>query len=80
VAAIAPASAAVLRGAAARLLPLAEGVPEMFSPVVAAIPGALVAAYRAEYIGEPYFRPPGGGREAGSNRIRTSEMMDTVRR
>jgi glucosamine--fructose-6-phosphate aminotransferase (isomerizing) len=78
VAAVAPASAAL--GQAAARLPLAEGVPEMFSPIVAAIPGALFAAYRAEAIGEPYFRPPGGGRESGSNRIRTSEMVTTLPR
>ena len=82
VVAIAPASLSVstLREVAARVLPLAEGVPEMFSPLIAAIPGELFAAYRAEFLGEPFFRPPGGGREPGVNRVRTSEMWETIRR
>jgi glutamine---fructose-6-phosphate transaminase (isomerizing) len=80
VVAVAPASASRLREVAPRLLPLAEGVPEMFSPVVAAIPGALFAAYRAEVLGEPFFRPSGGGRAPGINRVRTSETWDAIQR
>jgi glucosamine--fructose-6-phosphate aminotransferase (isomerizing) len=78
VVAVAPGSAATaaLRQAAARTLPLAEGVAEMFSPVVAAIPTALFAAYRADVLGEPFFRPAGGGRAPGLNRVRTSETWD----
>jgi glucosamine--fructose-6-phosphate aminotransferase (isomerizing) len=78
VVAVAPASVSALREAAAQMLPLAEGVPEMFSPLIAAIPGELFAAYRAEVLGEPFFRAPGGGRAEGLNRIRTSEMWETI--
>src|SRR5262249_17829319 len=80
VVAVAPASAARLRGVAARRLPLADGVPEMFSPVIAAIPGALFAAYRAGGLGEPFFRASSGGRAPGINRGRTSETWDAIPR
>ncbi len=53
----------------------------MFSPLVATIPGELFAAYRAEAIGEPFFRSFGGGRSqsggGGISRIRTSELLGT---
>jgi glucosamine--fructose-6-phosphate aminotransferase (isomerizing) len=78
VVALAPASASALREVVPRLLPLAEGVPEVFSPLLAAIPGALFAAYRAEVLREPFFRPAGGGRASGINRVRTSEMWDAI--
>jgi glutamine---fructose-6-phosphate transaminase (isomerizing) len=78
--AVAPGSAATLREVTARTLPLAEGVPEMLSPVLAAIPGALFAAYRAEVLGESYFRRAGGGRTPGINRVRTSAMWDAIER
>jgi glucosamine--fructose-6-phosphate aminotransferase (isomerizing) len=52
----------------------------MFSPLIAAIPGALFAAYRAEVLGEPFFRPSGAGRPPGINRVRTSEMWDAIQR
>ena len=80
VVAVAPGSAATLRAVAAHTLPLAEGVPEMLSPVLAAIPGALFAAYRAEVLGESYFRRAGGGRTPGINRVRTSAMWDAIER
>ena len=55
-------------------------VREVFSPLVACIPGTLFAAHRAELIGEPFFRAFGGGRDAagggGISRIRTSEMVE----
>lgn len=54
-------------------------VREVFSPLVACIPGMCFAAYRAEIIGEPYFRAFGGGRDSsgggGISRIRTSQMV-----
>jgi len=54
-------------------------VREVFSPLVACIPGMLFAAHRAEALGEPYFRAFGGGRDAsgggGISRIRTSQMV-----
>ncbi len=83
VAAVSPASAAGLRREAARTLTLPEGVREMFSPLVAAIPGELFAAHRSDVIGEPFFRSFGGGRDqeggGGISRIRTSEVWETNR-
>jgi glucosamine--fructose-6-phosphate aminotransferase (isomerizing) len=78
VVAVAPPSAVSLCAAATRVLPLADGVAEMFSPLLAAIPGALFAAYRAEVLGEPYFRSASGGRVPGLSRVRTSEMWDAL--
>jgi glucosamine--fructose-6-phosphate aminotransferase (isomerizing) len=53
-------------------------VREMFSHLVTQIPGLLFAAYRAEVVGEPFFRGFGGGRSTegggGISRIRTSEL------
>jgi glutamine---fructose-6-phosphate transaminase (isomerizing) len=80
VVAVAPASASTLCGAATHVLPLAEGVAEVFSPLLAAIPGALFAAYRAEILGEPFFRSSDGGRAPGLSRVRTSETWDAFRR
>jgi len=55
-------------------------VKEMFSPILTAIPGQLIAAYRAEALGETYFRGFSGGRSVegggGISRIRTSEIWD----
>jgi len=57
-----------------------SSVREMFSPLVACIPGMLFAAHRADVIGEPFFRAFGGGRDVagggGISRIRTSEMVE----
>jgi glucosamine--fructose-6-phosphate aminotransferase (isomerizing) len=54
-------------------------VREMFSPLVACIPGMLFAAHRADVMGEPFFRAFGGGRDVsgggGISRIRTSEIL-----
>jgi glutamine---fructose-6-phosphate transaminase (isomerizing) len=78
-AAVAPASLTQLTQNVDRVLPFAEDVPEMFSPLVACIPGELFAAYRAEVIGEPFFRNFEGGRSqedgGGISRIRTSELL-----
>lgn len=35
---------------------------ECFSPLLTCLPGTLFAAYRAEQLGEPYFRGFRGGR------------------
>jgi len=55
-------------------------VREVFSPLVACLPGMLFAAQRADVIGEPFFRAFGGGRDVsgggGISRIRTSEIID----
>lgn len=56
-------------------------VPEMFSSLVTQVPGELFAAYRAEVLGEPFFRDFKGGRDieggGGISRIRTSEVWDS---
>lgn len=74
---VAPKDAAELVKLADALLPIPR-VAEMFSPLVAAIPGELFAAYRADVIGEPFFRNFTGGRSVegggGISRIRTSEI------
>lgn len=61
------------------ILPLADGLPEVFSPLVAAIPGELFAAHRADLLGETFFRGFGGGRSVegggGASRIRTGQML-----
>lgn len=53
--------------------------PEVFAPLLACIPGMLFASYRAELLGEPYFRAFGGGRSiedgGGISRIRTSTLV-----
>ncbi len=55
---------------------LPRGVPEVFSPLVLWIPGALLAAHRSLALHEPFFRAFGGGRNVeeggGASRIRTS--------
>jgi len=67
-----------VEGAPAPDLPHAP-MPEVFSPLVAGVPGMLFAAHRAELLGEPYFRAFGGGRSieggGGISRIRTSELV-----
>jgi glutamine---fructose-6-phosphate transaminase (isomerizing) len=51
---------------------------QCFSPLLASVPGAIFAAYRAEHLAEPYFRSFGGGRSAtgggGISRIQTSSQ------
>lgn len=53
--------------------------PEVFAPLTACIPAMLFTSYRAELLGEPYFRAFGGGRSiehgGGISRIRTSELI-----
>ncbi|HSV85716.1 MAG TPA: SIS domain-containing protein [Levilinea sp.] len=77
--AVAPASVKELHRAVDRSLSYAEGMREMFSPLVACIPAELFAAYRADVTGEPYFRDFQGGRSVengdGISRIRTSELL-----
>jgi glutamine---fructose-6-phosphate transaminase (isomerizing) len=77
-AAIMPAGLSALEGEVDRVLPYAAGVAEMYSPLIACIPGEIFAAYRADVIGEPFFRNFGGGRAqengGGASRIRTSEL------
>lgn len=62
--------------------PLSGPIREGFSPLLACLPGLLFAAYRADILGEPYFRGFGGGRSAegggGISRIRTSHRLHTL--
>jgi glucosamine--fructose-6-phosphate aminotransferase (isomerizing) len=80
VVAVTPTTTPGLPNVAARTLPFASGVPEMFTPIISAIPCELFAAHRSDVIGEPFFRSFGGGRSieggGGISRIRTSEMWD----
>lgn len=52
---------------------------ECFSPLTLCLPGIMLADYRAQLTGEPYFRAFGGGRSAegggGISRIRTSDRL-----
>jgi glucosamine--fructose-6-phosphate aminotransferase (isomerizing) len=69
-------------GGACLHFPIPDGIPEVFSPLIAWIPGALVAALRAELSGEPYFRAFSGGRNpeggGGLSRIQTSQILDVA--
>lgn len=90
VAAVAPAGLTALNEKVDRVLPLPvsatgtsaprAGVREMFSPLIACIPGELFAAHRAELLGEPFFRGFAGGRSqeggGGISRIRTSDLLE----
>ncbi len=66
------------------LLPLVGPVREAFSPLLTCLPGVLFAAYRAQAIGEPYFRDFGGGRSieggGGISRIRDSKRITRLNR
>lgn len=81
VALIAPAQSALARTTAAHmLLPTAASPRECFAPLLSCLPGTLFAAYRAQLLGEPYFRDFAGGRSVegggGISRIRTSQQLD----
>ena len=82
VVAVCPSRVTSLTQAATTSLPLPDGVREMFTPLIAAIPASLFAAHRADAIGESFFRGFGGGRSleggGGISRIRTSEMWETI--
>lgn len=66
------------------LLPISGSLREAYSPLLTCLPGVLFAAYRAQVIGEPYFRDFGGGRSieggGGISRIRTSERIVQLNR
>jgi glucosamine--fructose-6-phosphate aminotransferase (isomerizing) len=79
---VAPKKAEALHVIGDRALPFAS-LREAFSPVIAAIPGELFAAYRSEVIGEPAFRNFGGGRNieegGGISRIQSSDTWSSWR-
>ena len=79
VAVITPSEKAGLFADGAVKLLLADGVSEMFQAILSMVPGSLFAAYRAELLGEPYFRDFTGGRNkeggGGISRIRSSESL-----
>ncbi len=62
-------------------LPIAAPIRECFSPLLTCLPGTLFAAYRAQFLNEPYFRDFSGGRSpeggGGISRIRTSHRVDS---
>lgn len=66
------------------VLPIQGQVRECFAPLVYSVVGELIAAERAELVGETYFRGFGGGRTVdwadGASRIRNSHMITEVRR
>ncbi|GAB4162956.1 MAG: hypothetical protein Fur0021_37650 [Candidatus Promineifilaceae bacterium] len=76
VAVVAPTAPAFPIPAPAIHFPLPAPARECFSPLLTTLPGALLAACRADLLGEPYFRAFGGGRSrengGGISRIRTS--------
>ncbi len=63
-------------------MPLIGSVRELFSPILASIPGMLFASHRAESSSEPYFRGFGGGRSSeeggGISRIQSSDRLDDI--
>ena len=63
-------------------LTTAGNVSESFSPILAALPGLLLAAYRSQEISETFFRDFGGGRSrkggGGISRIRNSNRIDEI--
>lgn len=65
-------------------LPVMGAVREAFYPVVASIPGELIAAERAEHQGTEYFQAFGGGRHSSrgdqTSRIYDSIQLDEVNR
>jgi len=68
---------------AAFLWEMAVPTRECFSPLLTCLPGTLFAAYRAQLLGEPYFRAFGGGRSieggGGISRIRDSQQIEAIR-
>lgn len=79
---ITPRQSAELSSLAEYTFPLPDGISELFSPLVTAVPGELVAAYRADVLAEPFFRDFTGGRSVehggGISRIRTSDMLEDI--
>lgn len=61
-------------------LKLAGPIKDRWSPLLTALPGMLLAAYRSQQRSEPFFRDFGGGRSrvggGGISRIRDSHRMD----
>ena len=66
----------------AQRLIIAGKISECLSPLLTALPGLLLAAYRAEEISEPFFRGFGGGRSrqggGGISRIRSSNRIEAI--
>ena len=61
---------------------LRDGIRDCFSPLLASVPLLLFSAYRAQFLGEPYFRGFSGGRSSagggGISRIRTSHRITNI--
>jgi glucosamine--fructose-6-phosphate aminotransferase (isomerizing) len=61
--------------AAAHALPVSGAVPEMFSPLVYAVPGALFSAYQYEELDAAPFRQDQAPYDSGDNTIRSSRIL-----
>jgi glucosamine--fructose-6-phosphate aminotransferase (isomerizing) len=64
------------------VFPLFDTIRDTFSPLLTPLPAILFAAYRAQLLGEPYFRDFGGGRSSegggGISRIRNSHKITDI--
>lgn len=72
------------KGGGDLLFSISDSVRECFSPLLTSIPAILFAAYRSQFLNEPYFRAFGGGRSieggGGISRIRTSHQLTEIKR
>lgn len=75
-AAVLPESEEKIAGLVDTVLPVVGDVRECFYPIVASIPGELLAAERAQAINAEYFRSFGGGRVI-EGEPRTSRIYDS---
>jgi glucosamine--fructose-6-phosphate aminotransferase (isomerizing) len=83
-AAVVPSNESEIALLAEAVLPVYGGQREAFSPLVCGLPGMLFSDFRAQVMGEQYFRAFGGGRSAegggGISRIRTSVIQEELQR
>ena len=82
VAAIVPQGESAISAQAEAVLAVQAQVREAFSPLLYDLAGMLFADYRAQLVGERYFRNFGGGRSVegggGISRIRTSVIQEEI--
>lgn len=82
VATVVPVEERVMSAQAEVVLPVHGAVREAFSPLLYGLAGMLFADYRAQLLGENYFRAFAGGRSieggGGISRIQTSELQEEV--
>lgn len=81
VVAVVPEGDTAIASGADWVLPVAGDTPEIFSPMVYAVPGEIFSAHLSQAIGEPPFRAFSGAySEAAGNTIRTSAVVESVER